>query len=217
MRVTITGMGMMARAIATRALAGEHLVTLIGTHISKAEKLADEMIGEGEADPSEQIDGELVVLAVPFTEAPSVVRQFAEQLSGRVVIDVTNPVDFGPVEPLTGPWLEPFNSGAELIAAEVPEGAFLVKAFNVNLAGPLLARGVDDIPLDLFIAGDAEDAKHRVAQLVTDSGMRPIDAGALKRARELEALGFLHMTIQAPLGTHFGSAIKVLPITPPRG
>jgi hypothetical protein len=40
--------------------------------------------------------------------------------------------------------------------------------------------------------------------------MRPIDSGSLARARELEALGLLHMAIQGPLGTHFASAFKVL-------
>ena len=40
--------------------------------------------------------------------------------------------------------------------------------------------------------------------------MRPIEAGALARARELEALGYLHMVIQGPLATHFASAVKVM-------
>ncbi len=40
--------------------------------------------------------------------------------------------------------------------------------------------------------------------------MRAVDTGALARAHELEALGFLHMALQQPLGTGFGSAIKVL-------
>jgi 8-hydroxy-5-deazaflavin:NADPH oxidoreductase len=40
--------------------------------------------------------------------------------------------------------------------------------------------------------------------------MRPIDAGPLKRAREIEALGYLHMAIQQPLDTGFSSTVKVL-------
>jgi hypothetical protein len=38
--------------------------------------------------------------------------------------------------------------------------------------------------------------------------MRPVDSGPLKRARELEAAGFLHMGVQGSLGTGFGSALK---------
>jgi predicted dinucleotide-binding enzyme len=67
MRVTIFGTGNMARAITTRALPGGHEVNLVGTHISKAQELADELIGEGSVDAAEEIAGELVVLAVPYT------------------------------------------------------------------------------------------------------------------------------------------------------
>jgi predicted dinucleotide-binding enzyme len=49
-----------------------------------------------------------------------------------------------------------------------------------------------------------------VSRLVADAGMRPIDAGPLKRAREIEALGYLHMVLQQPLDTKYASAVKVL-------
>jgi len=62
----------------------------------------------------------------------------------------------------------------------------------------------------VFIAADDDDAKRLVAKLVEDGGMRAIDAGPLKRARELEAAGLLHMTVQQPLGTNFASALKIL-------
>jgi predicted dinucleotide-binding enzyme len=50
-----------------------------------------------------------------------------------------------------------------------------------------------------------------VAQLVSSGGMRPIDAGHLRRARELEATALLHMEIQGSRHTRFASAIKVVP------
>jgi 8-hydroxy-5-deazaflavin:NADPH oxidoreductase len=62
----------------------------------------------------------------------------------------------------------------------------------------------------VFIAAGDEDAKTTVTKLVKDGGLRPVDAGPLSRARELEAAGLLHMTVQGPLGTGFASALKVL-------
>lgn len=159
MRVTIVGTGNMARGVAARALAGGHHVTFVGTDVGKAEDLADEMTGEGPVEASERIEADVVVLAVPYTQAPHVVRDYADQLDGAVVVDVTNPVDISVLEPLRADYVEPFDSGAQLIAA---------------------------------------------------GGMRPIDAGSLARARELEALGYLHMAIQPALGTAFASALKVL-------
>jgi predicted dinucleotide-binding enzyme len=49
----------------------------------------------GSAEAATGVDGDIVVLAVPYTEAPHVVREYAEQLSGTVIVDPTNPVDFG--------------------------------------------------------------------------------------------------------------------------
>jgi predicted dinucleotide-binding enzyme len=205
MRVTIVGTGNMARGIATRALAGGHYVTFVGTDIAKAEDLADEMAGLGVVGAVDAIDGDLVVLAVPYTQAPHVVRQYSAQLAGRVVVDITNPVDMGTFEPID---LRPFASAGEVIADVTPDGAALVKAFNTTLAGTLVAGEVAGQPLDVLIAGDDAEANERVAELARDGGLRPIDTGGLARARELEALGYLHMVVQGPLGSAFASAVK---------
>ncbi|MFD6326494.1 hypothetical protein ACFWOL_27345 [Streptomyces sp. NPDC058442] len=39
-----------------------------------------------------------------------------------------------------------------------------------------------------------------VAEFVRSASMRPMDVGPLRRARELEAIGFLHIAVQEPLG-----------------
>jgi predicted dinucleotide-binding enzyme len=65
--------------------------------------------------------------------------------------------------------------------------------------------------LNVLIASDDGAAKQRVAQLVTDGGLRPLDVGPLARARQLEQLGFLHIAIQQPHDLGFASAIKLHP------
>jgi predicted dinucleotide-binding enzyme len=210
-KVTIIGTGNMARAIGARALAGGHAVRFIGTHLAKATELADEMTAEGFTEGAEDLAGDIVVLAVPYTQAPHVVRQYADQLGGKVIVDPTNPVDLTTIEPLDSAWLEPFGSAGQLIAAEAPDGAGFVKAFNTTFAGPLLAGHVRGEPLDVFIAGDQPEAKATVTELVSTGGMRPIDAGRLVRSRELEATALLHMEIQATHATAFASAIKIIP------
>jgi predicted dinucleotide-binding enzyme len=62
----------------------------------------------------------------------------------------------------------------------------------------------------VFIAGDDADGKATVAEPAKHGGLNPIDAGPLQRARELEAVGRLHMTLQGTLGTRFSSAVKIL-------
>jgi predicted dinucleotide-binding enzyme len=85
-----------------------------------------------------------------------------------------------------------------------------VKAFNTTFAGTLTAGEVAGQDLDVLIASDDQEAKDQVATLARDGGLNPVDAGPLKRARELEALGLLHMGLQSTLGTNWSSTFKIL-------
>ena len=122
-----------------------------------------------------------------------------------MVVDITNPVN----ETFDGLVTPPDGSAAQELAA-LASGARLVKAFNTTFATTLRAGDVAGQPLDVFMAGDDDHAKRAVAQLAEDGGLRPVDVGPLGRARELEAAGFLHMTVQGTLGTGFSTALKVL-------
>jgi predicted dinucleotide-binding enzyme len=206
MNVTILGTGTMGRAIATRALAGGARVEFVGTALAKAEDLLDEFEGLGEVSASEVVTGDVAVLAVPYTEATHVVRQHEGELAGKVIVDPTNPIDLATLEPLT----DVDGSGAQTIAAAAPVGAVVVKAFNTVLAGTLVAGEVAGQPLDVFLASDDDAAKEKVAELARKGGLRPLDAGPLRRARELEGLAVVHMNVQDQFGMSFATAVKVL-------
>jgi 8-hydroxy-5-deazaflavin:NADPH oxidoreductase len=204
--ITIIGTGNMARGIATRAVAGDHRVTLLGTSIEKAQALADEFSGDVRAGQvGDPLSGDVVVLAVWYQAVDDVLRRYEGELDGKVVVDITNPVDTETYAPLS---IEA-GSVAQEIAARVP-GAKVVKAFNTTFAGTLVDGQVAGEELDLLIASDDDEAKTLVSRLAADGGMRPIDAGPLALAHNLEALGYLNMAIQPTLGTNYGSAFKVL-------
>ena len=206
MDITIIGTGNMARGIATRALAGDNRVTLLGTSIEKAQALADELSGDVRAGQvGDPLAGDVVVLAVWYQAVGDVLRRYEGELDGKVVVDITNPVDTETYAPLR---IEA-GSVAQEIAARVP-GAKVVKAFNTTFAGTLVAGQVAGEQLDLLLASDDEEAKDAVSRLAADGGMRPIDAGPLALAHQLEALGYLNMAIQPTLGTNYGSAFKIL-------
>lgn len=206
MDVTIVGTGNMARGLGTRVVAGGHRLTLVGREREQAEQLASELGGGATAAAAgDPLAGDVVVLAVYYGALADVLARYGEQLDGKVVVDILNPVDvetFEPIAPAAG-------SAAQEIAAARPQ-ARVVKAFNTTFASTLVAGEVDGRQLDVLIASDDEDAKRTVAQLAGDGGLRAIDAGPLRRARELEALGFLHMAIQGSLGTEFSTAVMVV-------
>jgi predicted dinucleotide-binding enzyme len=208
MNVTIIGTGNMARAISRRLLAGGHQVTVLGKETDDAEQVVSDLGGDGAVKAGrsgDEIGDEIVVLAVYFPDAKAAVEQYGEGLSGKVVVDITNPVN----ETYDGLVTPPDGSAAQELAAVAPE-ARVVKAFNTTFASTLGEGRVSGQPLDVFIAGDNEQAKATVAKLVEDGGLRPVDAGPLKRARELEAAGLLHMSVQDALGSGFASALKVV-------
>jgi NADPH-dependent F420 reductase len=208
--VTIIGAGNMGRGIGTRLVSGGHDVQILAPTPEHASSLAQELGGQNGAAArggaiGEQIEGEVVILATPFDAAMEFAQSRGNDLTGRVVVDITNPVDFQTFDGLVVP---PDSSAAEEIAKQLPAGVPVVKAFNTTFAGTLTAGKVADQSLDVLVAGDDEGAKTAVATLVESSGMRPIDAGPLRRAQQLEHLGFLHMALQNNLGTGFGSAVK---------
>jgi 8-hydroxy-5-deazaflavin:NADPH oxidoreductase len=89
-----------------------------------------------------------------------------------------------------------------------------VKAFNTTFALTLIAGEVAGQQLDVLITGD-EAAKQKVSQPASDGDLRPIDVGPLGRAQQLEQLGFLHISLQQPLGLGFGSTVKLVTPFPP--
>jgi 8-hydroxy-5-deazaflavin:NADPH oxidoreductase len=209
MKITIIGAGNMGRGVGTRAVAGGHEVEVLDRDPAEARALADQLGGSTSVlEPSAAFGGEIVVFAVYYPEIKEAVEQYADRLAGRVVVDITNPVDTETWDGLATPLR---SSSAEEVAQLVPQGTPVVKAFNTTFAPTLVAGEVDGQQLDVLIAGDDDGGKQKVSQLVTDGGLRPIDVGPLRRAQQLEQLGFLHISIQQPLGLGFGSTIKLHP------
>ncbi len=208
MDITIIGTGNMARGIGSRALAGGHNLTVVGKDSESAQAVAADIGGDGSvktAVTGEPLEGDVVVLAVYYPDARAAVEQHADQLAGKVVVDITNPVD----ENLDGLVVPADGSATQELAGLAPDARF-VKAFNTTFAGTLTAGEVSGHKLDVLIAGDDDEAKATVAGLVRDGGLNPIDVGPQKRARELEALGLLHMAMQNTLGTGFASTVKII-------
>ena len=210
MDVTIIGAGNMGKGIGSRLAAGGHSLTILDNDPEQASGLAAELGGgsgsAAGAGADAPLESDVVVVALPYAAAEGVVRERADELDGKIVVDITNPVDFESFDRL----VTPADSSAAEELAKLAPGARLVKAFNTTFAGTLEQGEVAGQPLDVFIAGDDDAAKDTVADIARSGGLNPIDAGPLRRARELERLGFLHMALQDELGTGYGSTFKIL-------
>lgn len=174
--ITIIGNGNMGQAIAGLATKGGNVVQILG-----------------ETDSSVAVAGDIVVLAVPYGAVAHIVESRGAELAGKIVVDITNPVDFASFDSLVVP---ADSSAAAVIAGLLPNSRVL-KAFNTTFGGTLVAGTVGEHQTTVLVAGDDAEAKQALIDVVVAGGLKGIDAGALKRARELEALGFLQISLAA--------------------
>ncbi|KLN33206.1 MULTISPECIES: NADPH-dependent F420 reductase [Cellulosimicrobium] len=183
--ITIIGAGNMGTAIAGLALAAGSEVQVLTREATDL----DPRVSAGTV--GDELKGDVVVLALPYGAVAEVVDLYADRLDGKVVVDITNPLDFATFDSLVVP---DGSSAAAQVQQRVP-GARVLKAFNTNFAATLASGQVGPLPTTVLVAGDDADAKAALAGAV--SGVRVVDAGSLKRAHELEALGFLQLTLAA--------------------
>src|ERR1019366_1126822 len=164
--ISIIGSGNMATAIGTRAAKHGHTIEVMSRDTAKAQALADK-IGNGAtagtfgATPL----GDIVIVAVPYTNAVSVVANYGDALAGKVIIDISNTFNADATGLVTPDGI----SGAQEIAKAAAASAHVVKAFN-TVFGHVLAQGR---PLDVLIAGDDARAKASVSAFIESLGPRP--------------------------------------------
>lgn len=206
--ISIIGLGNMASALADRALAGGHAVEIIGRDQAKAKELAVALGGATVGEAGTAPAGDIVIVAVPYAGAATVVSEYGDALDGKVIIDITNPI-----APDAKGFVTPEgSSGAQEIAKAAPAGAHVVKAFNTVFSHVLAADPAEGRPLDVFIAGDDAQAKARVSAFIESLGLRPLDTGQLPMARALENVALLQLGLVAHSVKHtnFSLGLNIL-------
>ncbi|MBF0720830.1 NADPH-dependent F420 reductase [Sanguibacter inulinus] len=173
--VTIFGSGNMGSAIAGVLASGGASV---------------QHVGRGE---TATLTGDVVVLAVPYPSVTDIVATYADQLAGKIVVDITNPLNFETFDSLVVP---AGSSATAEIARALPQ-SHVLKAFNTNFAATLASGTVGTNRTTVLVAGDDEASKQTLVAAVTAGGLDAVDAGSLARAHELEAIGFLQLTLAA--------------------
>ena len=172
--VSIIGTGNMGQAIAKIVVNGGNTVEVFD-----------------QSGPDTPVSGDIVILAVPYPAVAGILSERGHEFAGKVVVDITNPLNFETFDSLT---VATDSSATAGIAAALPASRVL-KAFNTNFAATLAAGTIGGLPTTVLIAGDDAEAKALLADVVTAGGLRATDAGSLRRARELESLGFLQLTL----------------------
>jgi predicted dinucleotide-binding enzyme len=203
--VTVIGAGNFGSVVAGIAAKGGTGVQVLARDVEKARAVAGPLGGTA-GTVGDEVTGDVVVLAVPYGAVADLVEVYPSAFDGKVLVDVTNPVDFSTFDDLVVP---ADSSAAKQLQDAVP-GAKVVKAFNTNFGGTLASGEIGSVPTTVLVAGDDADAKQTLVELVTAAGLQGLDAGSLKRARELEAIGLLQMTLAGAEKISWGGGLAVI-------
>lgn len=199
MKVTLIGSGNMAAGLAARLTASDHYVQIHGRNATKVAALADKL-GVKPVEATKAANADIIIIATPYSNAVEALTGLGD-LSGKIVIDITNPLppDFMSLS------VGHSTSAAEEIARAVP-GIRLVQAFNTIFA-QILQHGpeIAGTTVPVYVAADDVEAKRTVIALVRSMGFVPVDAGGLTNARYLEPLGGLNLYFA--YGAGFGTSI----------
>ncbi len=184
MKIAIMGSGRVGSALA-RAWSAQGHTILLGVRDPAGDHARDlAMTTEVKAmTPKDAAAaGDVIVLALPCNAAEALISGLGD-LTGKIVIDCMNPITMGP----QGMALERGHStsGGETVQAWLPKTR-VVK--TLNQVGAEIMASAHDMPVApvMFMAGDDQDAKQIVHDLLSDIGFEPLDAGGIEKARLLE-------------------------------
>ncbi|HRQ42177.1 MAG TPA: NAD(P)-binding domain-containing protein [Chloroflexota bacterium] len=207
MKIAIIGTGSVGRALGAGWAQKGHAV-IFGSRHPDEEKVRQllEMAGanaRAALPEAAAAEAEVVVLAVPGTAVATTIPTLGD-LSGKILVDATNPIAPG-LQLAVGH----ITSGAEQVAA-LASGAHVVKAFNTtgaeNMADPIYQGE----PITMFICGDDMAAKTAVSQLAQDLGFDVADVGDLSKARLLEPMALVWISLAMPQGMGRNIAFKLV-------
>lgn len=191
--VAILGNGVVGSTLG-KGFAGIGYQVIFGTRNTRSGKTREALAaapGSRAAAPDEAAAaGSLAVLALPWLGLEAgVLAAGAHNFAGKIVIDPSNPLDFSGEVPTLA--IGAAGSAGELVQHLLPASK-VVKAFNTVTAAHMVQPRLPDGTPDMFIAGDDDQAKTKVSEILRAFGWRdPIDAGPIASSRLLEALAML--------------------------
>lgn len=193
MTTAIIGTGNIGSIIAHDLVAGGDDVIIAGRDLDKAAALAAEVGGgarSGDVRTAIAV-ADIIILAVWFDVSKKLIEDNIEAFVGKIVVDPSNPL--GPDG--KGGYvkiLAPEESSGEILAAKLPAGASLVKAFGTLGAESMKVSARQDPAIALLYATDDTAAGDAVATLIRSAGFAPVNVGGLDQSVRIEVYGELH-------------------------
>lgn len=202
MKIAIIGSGNVGGALAQQWIKAGHTV-LIGAQFPLSEKnitLATKIGEDRFTDISRAVQQcDVILIATPPAAIFSIIDQMGD-VAGKIIIDATNSIMKSP---------EPYTTVYHCLADKTT--AAVVKCFNTTGFENMLDPVYHGEKIDMFMAGDSDEAKAVARQLALDCGFGTcIDFGKADKVALLEkfALSWINLAIMQGHGR--GMAFKVV-------
>ena len=203
MKIGMLGTGNLAVTLGKAWASAGHSIVVTGRSSGHARSAAAQIGAAAAPAGPPDLAGlsDVVVVAVAWKGLESALTLAggpAGALSGKTVIDCTNPVDY-----TTGRLLPAAGSAAGLVARLAP-GAHVLKALHLFAGASWPFTGEPDVSPVVAICGNDTGALSRTAALITDLGGRTAVLGGLDAARQAEeAAGFVMRVVAAGANPRF--------------
>jgi 8-hydroxy-5-deazaflavin:NADPH oxidoreductase len=191
MNIGIIGSGQVGQKLASDLVKLGHGVKIGTRDIAKLEEFRAQNPGvQLGSNADAAAFGEIVLLATAWSGTQHALELAgAQRLAGKVVVDITNPLDFSSGKPALALGFD--TSAGERVQAWLP-GSHVVKALNIVTANAMLnpTTFIGGEP-DMFIAGNDDAAKKAVSQWLEGVGWGIVDLGDITQSRLLEPLAMI--------------------------
>lgn len=193
-KVAVIGLGNIGKVVAENLVKGNREVIVAGKNIETAKTFAQQLgsLAKAAEVASAIKEADIIVLAVWFSTIQELLKQYATELQGKIVIDPSNPIapdGNGGFKKIIGAE----ESAGQIIAAQLPKDARLVKALGTLGAGSLASAAFQNPEAAvLFYATDDSNLNASIEELIKDNGFEPVRVGGIDQSIRIEVFGDLH-------------------------
>ena len=183
MKIGIIGSGHVGSALGGVWAEAGNDVMFSSRHLENDRKLAAEVGANARAGTPQEAAafGQVLLLAVPYSAFPDLIRSLGNSIKGKVVINASNPFPQRDGEIANGARAK----GVGLFDAQMLPGAHVVRAFNAVSAARMASAHEDPGKLGMPIAGDDKQAIEVASRLVREAGFEPVVVGGLDMGKYL--------------------------------
>jgi predicted dinucleotide-binding enzyme len=194
LKVAVIGLGNIGKVVASNLVKGNREVIVASHKLEDANAFAQQLgsLAKAEEVPVAIKETDIVVMAVWFSTIQELLKQYANDLQGKIIVDPSNPIapdGNGGFKKIIGV----DKSAGEIISDLIPKDAKLAKALGTLGAGSLASAAFQKPEAAVqFYATDDTSINTKIEELIKDNGFEPVRIGGIDQSIRIEVFGELH-------------------------